>query len=184
MNAAFNPKDKIRRFHHVALEVSDMDASIKFYCDVFGYKLTERHKANEVEVIPVELAFLRLGENHHDLVLSTDPGKNYRARDERDDQEGPVAIHHVAWQCTDRESWLEMMDHVKEMGVEWIRGPIIHSVWHAEGEGTWGENESFYVRDPDGHKVELFCDMATIADDGVFVDHKGDRIEEAKALEY
>ena len=73
MSAAFNPKDKIRRFHHVALEVSDMAASINFYCDVFGYQLTEQHEASEVPAIPVELAFLRLGENHHDMVLSTDP---------------------------------------------------------------------------------------------------------------
>ncbi len=94
MSAAFNPKDKIRRFHHVALEVSDMAASINFYCDVFGYQLTEQHEASEVPAIPVELAFLRLGENHHDMVLSTDPNKNYRARDDRDDREGPVAIHH------------------------------------------------------------------------------------------
>jgi catechol 2,3-dioxygenase-like lactoylglutathione lyase family enzyme len=184
MSAAFNPKDKIRRFHHVALEVSDMAASINFYCDVFGYQLTEQHEASEVPAIPVELAFLRLGENHHDMVLSTDPNKNYRARDGRDDREGPVAIHHVAWQCESRESWLEMIEHVKNLGLEIVRGPVVHSAWQEGGEGSWGENESFYVLDPDGHKVELFCDMATIADDGVFVSHKGQRIEEAKALEY
>ncbi len=77
-----------------------------------------------------------------------------------------------------------MIEHVKNLGLEIVRGPVVHSAWQEGGEGSWGENESFYVLDPDGHKVELFCDMATIADDGVFVSHKGQRIEEAKALEY
>ncbi|MEM8813792.1 MAG: VOC family protein, partial [Pseudomonadota bacterium] len=49
---------------HLALEVSDMARSLEFYRSVLGLKLSERHEAGEVPAIPVELAFLRLGDKH------------------------------------------------------------------------------------------------------------------------
>ena len=36
-------------FHHFAMEVSDMDKSIAFYRDILGFKLSERHTADEIE---------------------------------------------------------------------------------------------------------------------------------------
>ena len=47
------------------------------------------------------------------------------------------------------------------MSLEIVRGPVIHSSFHKMGDGSWGENESFYVLDPDSHRIEIFCDMAT-----------------------
>ncbi len=63
------------RLQHLALEVSDTDQSIAFYRDFLGLKLTERHAAGEVEGIPVALTFMRLGKQHHDLVLMHNPNK-------------------------------------------------------------------------------------------------------------
>ena len=61
-------------------------------------------------------------------------------------------------------------------GLEIVRSPVVHSPWHPRGEGSWGENESIYVLDPDGHRVEMFCDMATIEDDGSFTDAYGKKM--------
>ena len=113
------------------------------------------------------------------MVLSHTPGKKYRRRNEQDDIEGTTLLHHLAWQCQDRDAWLEMQARVIDMGIEIIRGPVVHSVYDPRGEGTWGENESFYVLDPDGHRLEIFCDMATVDDDGTFVSYTGKRIEQA-----
>jgi len=176
---AHDPKNPIKLFHHMAIDVSNMDVSIKFYRQLFGYKLSERHEAGEVEAIQVELAFLRIQNNHHDMVLSHTPGKKYRARTQQDDIEGTTLFHHLAWQCRDHDAWLEMQERVKEMGIEIIRGPVVHSAYDPRGEGSWGENESFYVLDPDGHRLEIFCDMASIDEDGTFVSYTGERIEEA-----
>ncbi len=176
-------RNPIKVFHHMAIDVSDMDSSIEFYRNLFGYKLTERHEAGEIKAIPVELAFLRIHSEHHDMVLSHTPGKKYRARTDQDDIEGTTYHHHLAWQCHDREAWLEMLERVNELGIEIIRGPVVHSKYDPRGEGSWGENESFYIFDPDGHRLEIFCDMATIDDDGTFVSFEGERIEEAKAAE-
>ena len=68
------------KMQHLALEVTDIDRSIAFYRDYLGMKLSERHKAGEVEAIPVELCFMRLGPVHHDLVLVNNPAKKYEER--------------------------------------------------------------------------------------------------------
>ena len=50
-----------------------------------------------------------------------------------------------------------------------VRGPVIHSSFNKNGDGTWGENESFYVLDPDNHRIEIFCDMAVINKKGEYI---------------
>ena len=67
----------IKRMQHFAVEVADAEPSITWYRDVLGFKLTEQHNANEVSGIPVELAFLRLGDVHHELVIVHNPCKSY-----------------------------------------------------------------------------------------------------------
>jgi len=173
----------VKCLQHVALEACDIERSIAFYRDFLGMRVTERHQPGEVEAIPVELVFLRLSNNHHDLVLAHNPNKTYRPRTTEDDLAGSVFPHHFAYECEDRDAWLKMLDHAKTLGLEIVRGPVIHSPWDPRGDGSWGELESFYVLDPDGYKIELFCEMATIAKDGVFVTARGERIEQACVLE-
>jgi catechol 2,3-dioxygenase-like lactoylglutathione lyase family enzyme len=177
--------DKRKRggFHHIAIEVADMDRSIEFYRNLLGLRLTERHEASEIPQIPVALAFLRAEENHHDLVLAHNPKKKYRARTPDDDLEGLAGFHHFAFEMEDREAWLSQLEKVKTLGHEIVRGPVVHSPWDPRGEGSWGENESFYIFDPDGHRVEMFCDMATIDEDGGFTNAYGLKIEGPTASE-
>ena len=163
------------RVHHVAIEVSDMDRSIQFYRDLLGLKLTERHPASVVPEIPVELTFLRFHENHHDFVLAHNPNKQYRPAAQAT-EDGPAACHHVAIQMSDRTAWCEQLDKAKELDAPIVRGPIVHSAYQPEGDGSWGENESFYVVDPDGHRIEFFCNMASVDDDGFVCDSSGKRL--------
>lgn len=177
--------EPILKLQHLALEVTDVDRSIKFYRDYLGMKLSERHAAGEVPAIPVELCFLRLATAHHVLNLVHNPDKQYQPKPKTpaDDHAGPPSIHHFAFECCDRADWLTMLEKAKRMGLTIIRGPVVHSPWDPRGDGSWGENESFYVLDPDNHRIEIFCDMATVADDGVYVNARGERIEQARAEE-
>ncbi len=170
-------------FHHIAIEVTDMDHSIKFYRELLDLRLTERHEASEIPQIPVALAFLRSEENHHDLVLAHNPSKKYRARTPADDLEGLPGFHHFAFEMADRDTWVKQLEKVKNLGHEIIRGPVVHSPWDPRGEGSWGENESFYIFDPDGHRIEMFCDMATIDDEGGYTNAQGAKIEGPTAIE-
>lgn len=171
-------KATARRLHHVALEVSDLDKSVEFYKSFLGMRVTERHRFDEHPEIPVDLIFMRLHGNHHDLVLVHNPNKTLRAASDEDIEKGvPPGIHHYAFEYPDRESWLHQLQLTKELGIEVVRGPVVHSPYHPRGEGSWGENESFYVLDPDGHRIELFCDMGSINDEGRYIDAYGKLIE-------
>ena len=150
---------------HIALEVSDPDKSTEFYRKVLGMKVTERHRAGEVPAIQVDLVFLRLSGHHHDLNLCHDPKKEYKHKDPNAPE---VNIHHVAFEYPDRESWLQQLEHVRACGIEIVRGPVLHSCYQMDGEGSWGESESFYYDDPDGHRIENFWRMALIDEEGRF----------------
>ena len=55
------------------------------------------------------------------------------------------------------------------MSLEIVRGPVLHSAYQSKGDGTWGENWSFYVLDPDKHRIEIFCEMAEIDNAGYYI---------------
>ncbi len=170
---------KPARMQHFAVEVSDPDRSIAWYRRMLGFKLTERHAAYENPNIPVELCFMRLGDTHHELVITHNPAKTYRPKPSRpeDDLDGPPMIHHFALECDSRADWLRLVDHVKAEGATIVRGPVLHSFVQARGDGSWGENEAVYILDPDGHRIELFCDLATIDTDGTHINAYGERME-------
>lgn len=172
-------RPKPARMQHFAVEVSDPDRSIAWYRDVLGFKLTERHPAGEHPDIPVELTFMRLGDVHHELVLVHNPAKTYRPRPSRpqDDLDGPPMFHHFALESDTRQDWQALVDHVIAKGVTVVRGPVLHSFVQSRGDGSWGENEALYILDPDGHRIELFCDLATIDPDGTHRSATGDRLE-------
>ncbi len=170
---------KPARMQHFAVEVSDPDRSIAWYRRMLGFKLTERHAAHENPDIPVELAFMRLGDTHHELVIVHNPAKTYRAKPARPEQDldGPPMFHHFALECDSRAEWLRLLEHVRAEGATIVRGPVLHSFVQARGDGSWGENEAVYILDPDGHRVELFCDLATIDSDGTHINAYGERME-------
>lgn len=166
------------RLQHFAVEVSDSERSIAWYRRVLGFKVTERHLANEHPEIPVELSFLRLGNTHHELVIVHNPAKTYRPKPTKpeDDIDGPPMFHHFALECDSRDDWLRLLEHVKAEGATIVRGPVLHSFVQTRGDGSWGENEAVYILDPDGHRIELFCDLATIDMDGTHVSASGARL--------
>lgn len=176
----------LARMQHFAVEVSDMERSIAWYREVLGFRLTERHAAHEVAGIPVALTFLRLGQKHHDLVLVHNPAKTYRPKPTRpeDDLDGPPMFHHFAFEVDSRAEWLEMERRLRARGdVTFVRGPVLHSWVDPRGDGSWGENEAFYILDPDGHRIEIFCNLATIDPDGTHRNGEGVRMEGTRTEE-
>ncbi|MFT4717011.1 MAG: catechol 2,3-dioxygenase-like lactoylglutathione lyase family enzyme [Paracoccaceae bacterium] len=178
------PKPHVARMQHFAIEVSDTQRSIEFYRKALGFKLTESHNAHEITKIPVALTFMRIATQHHELVLVHNPAKKYTKRAlPQDDLEGPPSFHHFAMECDSRADWLAVLEQVQSMDVEIVRGPVVHSFTDPRGDGSWGENEAFYFLDPDGHRIEIFCEMASIDPDGMYRNAKGVRLEGVKASE-
>ncbi len=118
------------------------------------------------------------------LVLVHNPAKSYRDKPlPQDDHDGPPSFHHFAMECDSRDDWLAVLEQVESRGIPIVRGPVVHSFTDPRGDGSWGENESFYFLDPDDHRIEIFCDMATIDPDGIYRNFEGKRLEGVKAAE-
>ena len=122
---------KAVRLGHVVMNVSDLKAAIEFYTRVVGLEVVSEDAERRI-------AFLSLGEQHHDLALVE------RATGARPDADQPGLVH-MAWRLAD---FAELQAAHAELGEADIElEPIQHNI-----------TNSLYMRDPDGNVVELYCD--------------------------
>ena len=118
------------RVGHVVFNVSDVARSEKFYTELVGLQVAARRD---------NAAFLTCGTQHHDIALFQAPGAPAPS-------EAPVVgLNHVALQLSDRAALRARYDLLRERGV---------AVRTTEHNVTL----SIYFQDPDGNRIELFCD--------------------------
>jgi catechol-2,3-dioxygenase len=122
-----------RRLGHIVLSVRDVQKSKSFYTSVLG--LTVAHEDLERGAV-----FLSAGTQHHDLALFQ------LATGEAPDATQP-GLHHMAWQLGSFEELQAAHRELRAMGVT-VESTIEHNV-----------TRSVYFHDPDGNRVELYCDM-------------------------
>jgi catechol 2,3-dioxygenase len=122
-----------RRLGHVVLKVRDAAASRDFYTRALGLKVAH-------EDLQRGAVFLSFGREHHDLALfqlatgsppdATQPG-----------------LHHVAWQLGSFDELKAAYQELRALGMT-VESTAEHNV-----------TRSIYFPDPDGNRVELYCDM-------------------------
>jgi lactoylglutathione lyase len=147
----------ISRVGHVGIYVADMDRSIEWYSDVLGLTLTGRWTVPDGE-----MAFMRFTEDHHNIVLCSNP---YSVGPE--DKTGFNALQHIAMEMDSRDEWLKALAELKRRGVKIIRGPLVHGFEGGTGPGTLpggSGSRSFYFEDLDGNRLELFADGMKVPD--------------------
>ncbi len=120
----------VHRLDHVQVVTPDVDASLLFYNDM-GFRLSEYVVADEAMM----MVFLQRKGNPHDIVFARGSGPR---------------LHHVAFTVPDTQSLMLTADLFVRAGqaerVEF--GPARHF--------SPGLARFLYLRDPDGHRVELF----------------------------
>ena len=111
---------------HVVLRVRDQAVSQQFYVDVLGCTVA---RINE----RISLIHLRFGEALIDLVPAGD--------------KGPLGPEHfcLSIQCDDIKA---VAEELRRKGVA-LEGDVVQRF------GAWGDGPSIYLRDPDGHMIEL-----------------------------
>ncbi len=122
---------KIARLNHAVLFVSDLERSLSFYTEVFGFEVIAREpRANA--------AFLRApdSDNHHDLGLF---GLGPRAEAKPRNATG---LYHLAWQVPTID------DLVAARATLLAAGAL-------GGESSHGATKSLYGADPDGNEFEV-----------------------------
>ena len=102
------PSRSFEGIQHVAIKVSDLEESIRFYTEILGFRLSEKYATGEHPTMPVGLCFLRCTGLHHDLNLISFPeGAGDLSRFKTKDQ-GPVAdlgYHHFALKVPGRQEF-------------------------------------------------------------------------------
>jgi catechol 2,3-dioxygenase-like lactoylglutathione lyase family enzyme len=123
---------------HVAIRVSDLEASLLFYRDLLGMEVRdrERYEAGEVPYVAVVA-----GGRHIHLVPS-------------EDEEIDVGGEHVCLllrsaEMETREEIAELMQSLRDQGVTVEAGEPYKRY------GAYGRDWAVYVRDPDDRRVEL-----------------------------
>jgi catechol 2,3-dioxygenase len=122
-----------RKLGHVVLKVRDARKSRDFYTRTLGLRVAH-------EDLNGGAVFLSFGREHHDLALFP------LATGEAPDATQP-GLHHMAWQLGSFQELQDAYRELKAMGVP-IESTIEHNV-----------TRSIYFHDPDGNRVELYCDM-------------------------
>ncbi len=130
------PPFTLRKIDHVVLRIRDLDASLRFYCDVLGCTMDNRQEA-------IGLIQVRAGRSLIDLIpIDGVLGRKGGAGPQREGHN----MDHFAIQ-------------VAPFSEAAIRAHLAaHDIVVSEAGrryGAEGEGPSIYVQDPDGNTVEL-----------------------------
>ena len=121
------------KIEHIAVAVSDLDAAVALYRDVWGLEVTDRER---VEDQGVEEAMVAIGESHIQLLGATGPDTTVGRFLERRGE----GLHHIAYEVDDLEAALA---ELKDKGVPLIddaprRGGRGHMVAFVHPKGNHG----------------------------------------------
>src|SRR5215510_5568036 len=123
---------KIKKVGHVALAVRDPQRSITFYTEALGMEVV-----NVIE--EMQMAFFSFGERDHDIAVIKVP----------DDQPvGSSGLAHTAFEIEGgHEQLQELYERLKHYGakVEFTADHVL--------------TKSVYFFDPDGNRLEIFCEI-------------------------
>lgn len=118
---------------HVHLKVADLERSLGFYCQVLGFKLTQRYGT--------DAAFIAAGDYHHHLGLNTWQSKGGSAP-----PAGTTGLFHVALRYPSRAALANALLRLEAASI-----PL-------DGASDHGVSDALYLRDPDGNGMELYWD--------------------------
>ncbi|MGN7947123.1 VOC family protein [Microbacterium sp. 22215] len=121
-----------RQLDHVTVATSDVDAFVKWYVDVLGFRFMARTVLDEAPISVFSV--LTTNEKSHDLGVVLD-GSTRAGR-----------VNHYAFWVDTREELLIAADTLMENGVPIEYGPNIHGI---------GEQTFLYYREPSTLRIEL-----------------------------
>jgi catechol 2,3-dioxygenase-like lactoylglutathione lyase family enzyme len=139
---------KLERIHHVAYRCKDAKATADWYAQVLGMAFTtafaEDHVPSTGEYDPYMHIFLDCGGGNviafFELPNQPEMGK---------DPNTPAWVQHIAFEVADMDALLAAKAHIAGQGIDVI-GPTFHGIFR-----------SIYFFDPNGHRLELACNIGT-----------------------
>lgn len=141
---------KLQRIHHVAYRCKDAKATADWYANILGMEFTtafaEDHVPSTGEYDPYMHIFLDCGGGNiiafFELPNQPEMGK---------DPNTPAWVQHIAFEVADMDALLAAKAHIAAQGID-VVGPTFHGIFR-----------SIYFFDPNGHRLELACNIGTAA---------------------
>lgn len=134
---------KIGKMGHAVLMVRDIDASVRFYTQVLGFKVSDVYPDSMVEG---RMVFMRFNDDHHGLgLVGQAPGVSEHRE-----------LHHIAFEVPTIDDVFRARDFLLKNGVQ----------IDFHGRRRAGSQISVEFRDPDGHCLEIFWGLDKVQWEG------------------
>ncbi|MDI1284956.1 MAG: VOC family protein [Reyranella sp.] len=152
---------KIRRLGHFGFNVADLQGGIDFYSKLLGFRVTDTRDFSKVpgreemakRMQDPRIVFMSHNSDHHAFLLAH---KSLGAIFGDDAGSKDITVNQITWQ-------VGTMDEVFAAAA-YFRGKQVEI--RRVGRDMPGSNWHTYIRDPDGHTVELYYGMEQIGWDG------------------
>jgi catechol 2,3-dioxygenase-like lactoylglutathione lyase family enzyme len=129
---------RISKIGHVGLYCRDLQRMVDFYTRVLGFKVSDVNEKG--------MTFLRFGADHHSFVLAPTPQT----------RGGPSVLQQIAMEVAD-------LDTLKRIRAYLLEQRVKASAIKHEGPGN---DYTFDFDDPEGNRLQFFCEMDQIGWDG------------------
>ncbi len=142
---------ELRKIGHVVLNVSDLEASVRFYTDVLGMKVSDRYPDS---MMPGGMVFLRVSTDHHGVALV---GGGKKAQGDREATKAAgSSLNHFAFEVGSLDEVFRARAWLQKHGV-----PIVF-----EGRRRAGCQIAVEFTDPDGNNLEIYWNIDQIGTEG------------------
>lgn len=139
---------ELLRIHHVAYRCRDARETVAFYEKALGMRYTnafaEDHVPSTGAFDPYMHVFLNCGGGNVVAFFEL-PNQPEMGRDGNT----PVWVQHLAFEVRDVPALLAAKAHLEALGID-VLGPTHHGIF-----------KSIYFFDPNGHRLELACNIGT-----------------------
>lgn len=139
---------RLSRIHHVAYRCNDAKATVEWYERVLGMTFTtafaEDHVPSTGAYDPYMHVFLDCGGGNVVAFFEL-PEQPAMGRDPNT----PAWVQHLAFEVEDEAALLAAKAHIEAQGID-VLGPTWHGIF-----------KSIYFFDPNGHRLELACNIGT-----------------------
>jgi catechol 2,3-dioxygenase len=136
------PPFQLRKIGHVVLNVTDLEASLRFYTDVLGLAVSDRYPDT---MVPGGMVFLRCNADHHGVALVGGAVKGATS-----------SLNHFAFEVATLDEVFQARARLREGGI-----PIVF-----EGRRRAGCQIAVEFQDPDGNNLEIYWNIDQIGTNG------------------